>query len=125
MTTRPMLLEPVTGPSAWLSTDLQKDTSWIYELPPSAIEEIDTALAHVKARGLAVAEIGRDDFPLPRFSAELARLAREVESGRGFVVLRGLPVERYGEEDSTRVYWGLCTYFGKIIAQNTRGETIG
>ena len=125
MTQYPMLLEPVNDASAWKGRDLANDTSWIYELSETALREIDDALANVKARGLSIPDITREDFPLPTFASELASLAREVESGRGFVVLRGLPVERYGEEDSTLIYWALCTYFGKIIAQNTRGELIG
>ena len=125
MSQNPMLLEPVTDASAWKGRDLEHDTSWIYPFSETALREIDVALAHVKARGLGIPDIRRADFPLPTFADELAALAREVESGRGFVVLRGLPVDRYSEEDSTLAYWGLCTYFGTIIAQNTRGELIG
>ena len=120
-----MLLEPVTGPSAWRGSTLENDTSWIHTLSSDALAEIDGALKAVKARGLQVPNIRREDFPLPKFAAELARLAEEVENGRGFVVLRGLPVARYGDEDATLVYWALCTYFGTIIAQNTKGELIG
>ena len=35
------------------------------------------------------------DFPLPKLGTVLAEAQRELEQGRGFLRLRGLPVEAY------------------------------
>ena len=37
----------------------------------------------------------RDAFPLPTFGPKLRELAAEVSHGRGFQIMRGVPVERY------------------------------
>lgn len=36
----------------------------------------------------------RDAFPLPSFGDKLRELAAQVSHGRGFQILRGVPVER-------------------------------
>jgi hypothetical protein len=44
----------------------------------------------VQARGLDMADIRREDFPLPTLGPVLDRLRAEVLDGRGFALLRGM-----------------------------------
>src|SRR5262249_27244760 len=90
-------VKPLTGSAAWHGRDLARSTDSIRRISAAAVAELDAALASVKARGLAWADITREDFPLARFGAELAAVAHELEHGRGLVLLRGLPVARYTE----------------------------
>lgn len=69
--------------------------------------------------------ITRRDFPLPRLGAKLAAILEEIEHGRGFVLMRGLPVERLGEDDATAAYWGIGTWFGEVAPQNMMGDLLG
>ncbi|MEQ8195607.1 MAG: TauD/TfdA family dioxygenase, partial [Rhodospirillales bacterium] len=50
--------------------------------------------------------------------------AEELEHGRGFVLLRGLPIERYSLEDARTIYWGLGSYIGTGVSQNYKGHVI-
>jgi hypothetical protein len=49
----------------------------------------------------------------------------EIENGRGFVLLRGFPVERYPLERLKNLYWGVGAHLGRARYQNARGELIG
>src|ERR1700751_93640 len=106
---RAVTLRPlIEGPSAWIGAEMRKrEAEWSYRLSSSEIAEIETAVAAVRARGLDLAEIRRDDFPLPTLGPVLDRLRAEVIDGRGFVLLRGLPVEDRPIEESATAYWGL------------------
>ncbi len=115
---------PIAGPFAWRGAEVAEG-DWIRPLPEGALAEIDAALAGVKARGLAWRDITRADFPLPEFAAMLAEVGREIEHGRGFVRLRGLPAARYGEDDLRRIFWGIGTHLGIARYQNADGELIG
>ena len=64
--------KPLTGSAAWHGRELARSTEWIRPISAAAVAELDAALASVKARGLAWADITRDDFPLSGFGAELA-----------------------------------------------------
>jgi hypothetical protein len=117
--------QPLTGPFAWDGRELERTQDWVRPLAPDEIAEIDQALRAVAARGLPLLDIAREDFPLPGLTAALAEVRRELEQGRGFVLLRGLPVERYTVEELSLVFWGLGTHLGTAVSQSRNGEFLG
>lgn len=116
--------QPYESPATWKGPEIGQSSDWIYTLSDDDVAEIHAALQSVKSKGLRIPDIGKSDFPLPRFSRTLADIQEELETGRGFTLLRGIPVERYSEEESTLIYWGIMTYFGHSMAQNMMGEMI-
>ncbi len=121
-----ILQSPLTGPAAWRGEDLAGDTSWIHHLSPAAIAAIDAALAHLKSQGLHFPDFTQADFPLPEaFRAELKQHADALENGVGFVLLRGLPIERYSDEEINAIYYGIGLHLGEPVRQNPRGDLLG
>jgi hypothetical protein len=120
------LRQPIDGPSAWFASDMRAcEAEWTYHLSPSEIAEVEAALQSVQARGLDIADIRRDDFPLPTLGPVLDRLRADVLDGRGFVLLRGVPVEGRPIAESAAAYWGIGTYFGSARSQNAQGHLLG
>ncbi len=115
----------ITGPEAWLGSEMAHSTEWIRPISPRAVTELDAALDGLKQRGLAWPHFVRDDFPLPTFSRDLSSVLDALEHGRGFVLLRGIPVDRYTEHELKNLYWGLGAHLGQARYQNARGELIG
>jgi len=120
-----ILTERVEGPVAWKGAELMRDQSWIYRFSDRALEEIDAALRRVEREGRPLQAIRSVDFPLPSLSKDLLRISDELEHGRGFVQMKGLPVERYTEAQARLAYWGIATYLGDAISQNAKGDLIG
>jgi len=117
---------PLHDSSAWIGSELAKHPEhWIYRLLGQDLAEIEAAVAATHARGLPIEDIERADFPLPRLGPKLDRFRREVVHGRGFILLRGLPVEGRPVSMSATAYWGIGTYFGKGRSQNSRGHLLG
>jgi hypothetical protein len=117
---------PIEGPSAWVGADMRgREAEWSYRLSPAEIAEIEAALKSVLARGLDIAAIRREDFPLPMLGPVLDRLRAEVLDGRGFVLLRGVPVEDRPIAESAAAYWGIGSYFGSARSQNAHGHLLG
>jgi len=115
----------LTTSPAWVGSELAGSTDWIRPVSAAAIAEWDAALAGLARRGLAWPNFGRDDFPVLTFARELDAVLDELENGRGVVLLRGIPVERYTEHELKNLYWGLGSHLGHIRYQNARGELIG
>jgi hypothetical protein len=116
---------PLGGPAAWTGADLERDHSWIRHLRGPDIAALDAALDHVRARGLRWTRITRADFPLGDFAADVARMADELETGRGIALLRGLPVGRYDPETLKCIHYGLASHLGTPVYQSAKGEMIG
>jgi hypothetical protein len=122
MTTLPRPL--VEGPSAWIGAKLTRQpATWIYTLSPAEIGEIEAAVAKVRGRDLA--GLARADFAFPILGPVLDGLRDEVLNGRGFVLLRGLPVEGRPIADSAAAYWGIGMHFGNPRSQNAMGHLLG
>jgi len=114
----------VEGPSAWIGADLARHPEqWIYTLSPVEIDEVESAVAAVRGRDLA--GLTRADFPFPKLAPVLDKLREEVLNGRGFVLIRGLPVEGRPIADSAAAYWGIGAYFGHARSQNAMGHLLG
>jgi hypothetical protein len=116
---------PLTGPVAWQGAEVAGRDDWIVNFNAAQIAELEAACDAVGARGLAMGEVGRQDFPLPTLAAIIRTWAGELSDGRGFLLLRGLPVERWGEPRSSLVYWGLGQHLGRPGAQNPQDELLG
>src|SRR5690348_11494132 len=106
-----MMLAPprplIEDSSAWIGAELRRrPEEWIYTFSPAELAEIAAATAAVRERGLDIGEITRADFPLPTLGPALDRLRGEILNGRGFVLLRGIPVEGQPIADSAAAYWG-------------------
>jgi hypothetical protein len=114
----------INGPAAWTGPQIQHDPSWIHQLDAADITEIDAALAHVKRSGARI-PFAAEAFPLPRFAAELDGILDEIENGRGFVLIRGIPRERYSDAECELIYWGLGAHLGNPVSQNARGHRLG
>ena len=115
----------ISGRSAWLGSDLAKDRSWIQVFTPAELAELHAALLGVVARKIKLEEIGREDFPLPTLAPKLLGHLQELQLGRGFVVLRGLPVRQYSDDEAAIIYWGIGTHLGTAVKQNTAGDLLG
>ena len=122
--TRPLPKTPIASPAAWRPDDFKADDSWIIRFDPDMLDELDAAVAACKRQGLGAFEATKEDFVAPRVAACLRDVARELDAGRGFVMLRGLPVEKYAADDLRLLYWGLGVHLGTPISQNGLGELI-
>ncbi len=116
--------EKLDLPCAWKSEELYEDTSWIWPFSQESLDELDAALQYSKSLGLAEQAVTRDDFPLPNVAKVLDAMLDELEYGRGLVLMRGLPVEKYSPEDLRRLYWGMGTHLGTAESQNIKGELL-
>jgi Taurine catabolism dioxygenase TauD, TfdA family len=116
----------IEGPSAWIGAEMrERPSEWTYCLSPVEVAEIEAALKAVQARGLDIADIRREDFPLPTLGPALEQLRAEVLHGSGFVLLRGMPVEDRPIAESATAYWGVGTWFGSARSQNAKGHLLG
>ena len=113
------------GPDVWYGSEMSDSDSWIRRLTEGKIREIHLAVAGVERRDFDIADITRENFPLPSLAPELARIREELLRGRGFVLIRGLPVAGRSMEQIAVAFWGIGTQLGEAISQNAKGHLLG
>ncbi|HYD04934.1 MAG TPA: TauD/TfdA family dioxygenase [Reyranella sp.] len=115
-----------TNAAAWYGPAMAARSDWVMPLTPADIAEIEAATDTLIARGTDIATITAGDFPLPDLSARIkARVRDEVLDGRGFLLIRGLPVERWDLRKSATAYFGLGSHLGSARSQNGKGHVLG
>jgi hypothetical protein len=117
------------GPSAWYGPELEARSDWIEQLSPEEIAEVEHAAERAIARMTApeadIVSIRREDFPLPTLGPRLERILCDLLNGRGFVLMRGFPVERWSRLQCGVAFFGIGTYLGTARSQNADGHVLG
>ncbi|MEO7152774.1 MAG: TauD/TfdA family dioxygenase [Burkholderiaceae bacterium] len=113
------------GPDAWRGPDMAARSDWIEPLSDADLAEIEAAAAPLVAREADIAALVAVDFPLPTLAPRLARLRHELLEGRGYTLLRGLPVARWSTRLAATAFFGLGTHLGHAVSQNAQGHLLG
>ena len=114
--------QKIDNPGAWTSRSLGDRTSLELRLGDAQLDAVDGLLA--KTRHLNPQEVKRADFSHPALDPFLADVLRELQHGRGAVIITGITPERFAEDDFERIYYGFCMHWGWGILQTTRGGRI-
>ena len=121
----PMPGGPIAGPDAWRADAMRERDDWIHVLSEAEIDEIDAAVEAVDTDDRPIAGIGREDFRLPTLGPVLDAIRDELVRGRGFVLIRGLPVDTYSVRRRAIAYWGIGAWLGRAVSQNAMGHLLG
>ncbi len=118
-------LPPAAGPWVWRGPELAADpAAWSHALTPEELS--DLAAAADACAGRELASITARDAPLRgALAARLAGVRRELLSGRGLFLLRGMPVADWGVARSAAAFWALGLALGVPLPQNGAGHLLG
>ncbi|MCJ1336311.1 hypothetical protein MMC09_001587 [Bachmanniomyces sp. S44760] len=116
----------IEGPTVWRAEDyVDKPERWIHHFSVEEINEIAEAADLFLAKGTPLTGITKENFHLPQFSSRLTSIRAELLNGKGFILFKGFPVERWGNHKSAVAYMGLGTYLGYFVSQNGKGHVLG
>lgn len=115
---------PLTGPEVWSGPELSGRTDWIQRFNDAEVAELDTMLAAHRGLTGPLTDLDRDDFPMPRIAERFDAIRGHLEGGRGFALVRGLPVDRYSKDDARIVFWALAVHLGDPQEQDRAGNRI-
>ena len=117
-----ILREVIDEGCVWKAAHYRMPSEWIFEFSATQLSELEAAAHGILAAGKPSVGFSREDFQLPLLSSDLQELLNILQTGRGFVFLRGLDVGRCDRDTLKAIYWGICMHLGSGISQNFRGE---
>lgn len=117
-------LEPIVGECAWRGDELEKSPSWLYHLSPAQVSELEQLGAKFIADDPDLRNVTAADYPLTGFDEAIASWGRDVDRGRGFVLVRGLRPHLYSDALSAAIFFILGLQMGEPMRQNEMGDLL-
>lgn len=116
--------QQIEGQTVWTKEALDAD-EWRYYFSDEEVDELERAVQAFRLSGTPLEAISPRNFPLVLLADALSEIRRQVLFGRGFILFKGLPVDRWDKATVATVYLGLGSYFGHVVSQNSRGHLLG
>src|SRR5271155_463670 len=121
----PTYRAPIDHPSAWKVADFKTPADYTIELDATQLRDIERAIQKIKAVGLGLDDLQCEHFDVPSLRPVIDEIRRQIEDGRGFVVLRRLPVEDCSKDEIGMIFWGIGTHLGRGLSQSVLGDRLG
>ena len=117
-------LAPVSTAAAWRGDRLAQTGEWIYHLSEAQIAELEALGARFVEDDPDLRFVQKADYPVEACLDAVAEWGRDVDYGRGFVLVRGLRTHLYSDALSAAIYYILGLNMGDPIRQNEMGDLI-
>lgn len=114
-----ILPSEICGASVWYGPELAQQRNWIVHLTDAEITELQTAV-HKSDQSFTDQNVS-----LPILGPRLKQILDEVMNGRGFVLIKGLPVERWTRREAAVAFLVIGVQLGKLRMQNAEGHLLG
>ena len=105
---------PIQEVNVWTSDYFKDEDNWVIELSNTQILDIKSAIRAASDAKLAPQNLRPETFPLPNLRKTLSRMYEIIEDGRGFVVLRGWPSDKFSRDDNLLAFCGIASYLSLI-----------
>jgi hypothetical protein len=112
------------GPPAWDVATVRSENTWVHQLGDAEVDELVIAARRAASFNADLESFDERAFQLSRVSDRLAGILDELLDGRGFALVRGIPVAELSRDEVRVLYWGLGRHLGIPIRQSDAGELI-
>jgi len=121
----PFVPEALEEACVWTADAVADPQIYTEYLSSEEIDELEAALDNARRVSTDLLALRKADFPLPRLSRRLKRVEAGLMDARGFVLIRGLPRERWSNAQMVLAYWGIGLHLGRPWPQNAHGHVLG
>ena len=111
--------------SVWYGPEMASLDDWVVRLSESEIAEVESAVREIQGPQEDQAAINAEDVALPILGKRLQRMLDEVLDGRGFVLIKGLPVEGWSRREAALAFLIIGAQLGTLRMQNADGHLLG
>ena len=111
--------------SAWYGSQMVGRKDWIERLSEEEIAEVENAVERLEESQVDLASITAEQVSLTTLAPWLEEFLDEVIDGRGFVLIKGLPVERWTRRQAAVAFLAIGVHLGNLRMQNAEGHLLG
>ena len=109
----------------WRSRDIAETSRWIHVLNDADRKALVDATRRALGKGRKLSSLVAKDFDLPQLRPLISTVVEIIHRGRGFVLLRGFPVDILTAEEAEFAYVCLGLQLGTPVSQDGNGSLLG
>lgn len=117
----PVLTE-IPSPMAWRGDELKQGEGWIYKLSAEELAELEELGTRFVEDDPDLRTVSKDEYPVVACKEAVAEWGRQVDTKRGFVLVRGLRSHLYSDALSAAIYYILGLHMGEPMRLNEYGD---
>lgn len=114
----------ITSSAAWRGDELSKNDSWVYQLSDAQVAELEELGTRFVEADPDLRFVKKEEYPLVACADAVKEWGADIDTGRGFVLVRGLRTHLYSDALSAAIYYILGLYMGEPMRQNEKGDVI-
>jgi Taurine catabolism dioxygenase TauD, TfdA family len=115
----------INNRSVWHGAEIVGREDWIERLFEAEIAEVETVVSQLERSNADLTHLTAKEVPLPTLAPRLRGVLEEVIKGRGFVLIKGLPVERWTRRQAAIAFLVIGVQLGNLRMQNAEGHLLG
>lgn len=120
---------PVVDPAAWNGAELAGGHDWVQYFSDDAVADLEAMATAVRMRigenANALLDLKANDFEIGDASIIVNHARRELQDKLGFILIRGLPIDRWDRLTAAIVYWAVGSHLGTPLSNNPQGDMLG
>src|ERR687893_724770 len=113
-----MLTQQVSGPQVWRKDTLDAPAKWYQPLTARCRAALEQAIQDWRRHPGPPTDLQAAGEPWTTCRKELQAARAALETGRGFIILQGLPSGGYSAQEQQAMYWVVGQLLGQPFAQN-------
>ena len=119
---------PLAGPSCWTG-EVMAHGDWFRQLDTAELDALQSMVGEARTRvgddPTTLLNMTARDFSVGAFAKVLAEVEYDLCHGKGFSVIRALPVQQWSPIETMIAYWGIGCQLGVPLPNNADGDMIG
>jgi alpha-ketoglutarate-dependent taurine dioxygenase len=119
-----MLTKTLTDQRAWTAATVDAAAAWYYPLPADCFSTLEPSLIDLRRNPQPATSLPISRSQSAAWAENLKPARTALASGRGFVILDRVPLERYSDPEAQAIYWLIGQMLGTPCAQNVQGTLL-
>src|SRR4051794_16088681 len=111
-------------PRAWNAATVDDPSAWYVPLPRICLDLLERTIAKRRREPGPLTETVLTEDDRAEGAASLRTVIDALESGRGFAIIDGLPMDRISREEAQAAYWVVGQWLGTPMTQNVQGTLL-